>query len=63
MGVVTDIIADLLGLDTEPKPESLWWTSTCQAQEKATLKVGYKGLAWDLSFKRRARRLGIPFPS
>ena len=26
--MVNDIIKELLGPDTEPKPASLWWTST-----------------------------------
>ena len=26
--MVNDIIEELLGLDMEPKQESLWWTST-----------------------------------
>ena len=26
--MVNDIIEELLDLDMEPKPESLWWTST-----------------------------------
>ena len=28
--MVNDNIEELLGLDTEPKPESLWWTGTCR---------------------------------
>ena len=27
--MVNDIIEELLDVDMEPKPESLWWTSTC----------------------------------
>ena len=30
--MVNDMIAELLVLDMEPKPESLWWTH--QAEEK-----------------------------
>ena len=29
-----NIVEELLGLDMEPKPESRWWTSTHQAEEK-----------------------------
>ena len=32
--MVNDIIEELLDLDMEPKPESLWWTSTHQAEVK-----------------------------
>ena len=48
--MVNDIIEELLDLDMEPKMESLWWTSTHQAEEKETSKVKNRGLAWDLSF-------------
>ena len=43
--MVNDITEELLNLDMEPKPESLWWTSTHQAEEKKKLSVGNKGLA------------------
>ena len=34
--IVNEIIEELLDLDMEPKPESLWWLSTCPAEEKDT---------------------------
>ena len=49
--MVNDIIEELMVLDMEPKLESLWWTSTYQAEEKETLKVANRGLAWDLPFQ------------
>ena len=58
---VNDIIAELLDLDMDPKPESLWWTSTHHAAEKMTLSVGYRGLAWDFSFKDVFEVLGYLF--
>ena len=48
MCMVNDIIAELLDLGMEPKPESQRWTSTHQAEEEKTLRVGNRGLAWDL---------------
>ena len=51
--MMNDIFAEMLDLHMEPKLESLWWTSTRQAEEKKTLRVENRGLAWDLSFKTR----------
>ena len=53
--MVNDVIEKLLDLDMEPKPESLWWTITYQAEEKATLKV------WDLLFEDVFDVLGYCF--
>ena len=36
--VVIDTIEELMDLDTETKPESLWWTSTYKAKEALTLE-------------------------
>ena len=38
-------------LDMEPKPESLWWTSTCKDEDMTTLKLGNRGGKLDLPFK------------
>ena len=48
--MVNDIIEDLLELDMEPKPESLWWTSTHKHEDMTTLSVGSKDKVWDLQF-------------
>ena len=37
--MVNDIIEELLDLDMELKPESLWWTSTHKDEDGTTLKV------------------------
>ena len=37
--MVNDIIEELLGLDMEPKPESLWWTSTHKHEDMQTLRT------------------------
>ena len=34
----------------EPKPESLWWTSTHKHEDTRTLRVGSRDRAWDLLF-------------
>ena len=49
--MVNDTIAELLDLQMEPKPESLWQTGTHQADETKTLSVENRGRAWDLPFK------------
>ena len=51
VAMVDDIIEELLDLDMEPKPESLWFMSTHQVEYTSTLKVVYRGLAWDLPKK------------
>ena len=48
--MVSDIIEELMDLDVEPKPESLWWTSTYKDEEKNTLRVESRNRAWDLPF-------------
>ena len=47
---VNDIIEGLLDLDVEPKPGSLWWTSTRKDDDMRTLRVGGRDKVWDLSF-------------
>ena len=42
--MVNDIIEELLDLDMEPKPESLWWTTTYTDEGTATLRVGSRGV-------------------
>ena len=37
--MVNDIIEELLDLDMEPKPESLWWTSTYKHEDMRTSRV------------------------
>ena len=34
--MVNDIIEELMDLDMEPKPESLWWMRTYKAEEVLT---------------------------
>ena len=48
--MVNDIIEELLDLDMEPKPESLWWTSTYKGEDMRTLRVGGRDKVWDLPF-------------
>ena len=54
----------------EPKPESLWWTSTHKCEDRTTLRVGSRGKTWDLPFREvfevlgyRCRRDGKGFES
>ena len=46
--MANDIIEEL---DMEPKPESLWWTSSYKEEDKLTLKVGGGGKDWDLPYR------------
>ena len=41
--MVNDIIKELLELDVEPKPESLWWRSTNKEEDVTLSKVGSRG--------------------
>ena len=41
--IVNHIIEELLNLDVEPKPESLWWTSTHKEADERQLTVGSGG--------------------
>ena len=50
MCMVNDIIEELLGLDMDSKPESLWWTSTYKDEDVATLEVESRKKLWDLPF-------------
>ena len=42
-----DIMEELLDPDVEPKPESLWWTSTHKHEDVRTLSVGSRDKVWD----------------
>ena len=48
--MVNDIIEELLDLDMEPKPESLWWRSTQKHEEMKILRVGSRSRVWDMPF-------------
>ena len=41
--MVNDIIGELLDLDMEPKPESLWWRSTYKNEDMRTFACGRQG--------------------
>ena len=49
--MVNDIFEELLDLDMEPKPESLWRTSTHKHEDMTTLRVGRRGTTWDRPFR------------
>ena len=59
--MVNDIIEELLNLDMEPKRESLWWTRSCEEEDKLSLKVGGRGKDWDLPFREVFDVLGYRF--
>ena len=51
----------MLNLDMEPKPESLWFTSSYEEEDKPTLKMGGEGKEWDLPFREVFEVLGYRF--
>ena len=59
--MVNDIIEELLDLDMEPKPESLWWTSTYKHEEMRGSAWWGRDKVWDLPFLRSFRCSWIPF--
>ena len=59
--MVNDIIEQLLDLDMEPKPESLWWTCTYRDEDTTTLKVGSTGKTWDLPSREVFEVLGYRY--
>ena len=59
--MVNDIIEELLDLDMEPKPESLWWTRTHKHEDMRTLSVGGRDKVWDLPFSEVFEVLGHRF--
>ena len=61
--MVNDIIEELLDLDMEPKPESLWWTSTYNHEDMRTLRMEGRDKVWDLPFCEVSNVLGYRFSS
>ena len=59
--MVNDIGEELLDLDMEPKPESLWRTSTYKDEDMTTLRVGSTGKTGDLPFSGVFDVLGYRF--
>ena len=49
--MVNGFVEELLNLDRNPKPESLWWTSSYEEEDKLTLQVGGGGKDWELPFR------------
>ena len=56
-----DIIEELLDLDMERNPESLWWISTFQDENMRTLRVGVRDRALDLLLCEVFDVLVVPF--
>ena len=59
--MVNDVIEELMDLDMEPKPESLWWTSSYEEEEKLTLEVSGRRTVRSLLFKDFFCHIGILF--
>ena len=56
------VIEELMDLDMEPRPVTLWWTSTYKADGGKTLQVGGKGKSWEMPFVEEFDPLGYRFP-
>ena len=61
MSTVNDIIEELLNLDMEPKPESLWWTRSYLEEDKLRLQVGGGGKDGNCRSGRSSRCWGNVF--
>ena len=48
--MVKEINDELMDLGMEPKPESLWWTSTYKDVEEQTSQVDGRGKNWEMPF-------------
>ena len=57
--VTEDLIEKASKLDLEPKPASLWWTSTCASEEKSdTILCASKG-CYKIFFEDTFNILGV----
>ena len=52
---------DIRYSDLDPKPESLWRTSTDKDEDERTLEVGSRGKSWDSLFVEASDLLGKRF--
>ena len=59
--MVNEINEELTDVDMQPKPESLWWTSTNKEEDERTLKAGSRGKSWDLPLVEAFDLLGFRF--
>ena len=49
--MVSDIIDELMDLDMECHPKSLWWTSPYKAEDGVTVEVDEgQGKSWEMPF-------------
>ena len=58
---MVNFIDELMDLDMEPKPESMWWTSTYTAEDGLTLKAGSGGKGREIPFGEVLDVLGYRF--
>ena len=61
--MVNDIVEELLDLDMAPKLETLWWKSTHEDEDGATLKVGCGRSRWGSALHFGVRCSGMSLPS
>ena len=53
-----DLIEEAGKMDLEPKPASLWWTSTCASEEKEDMILGTSKGCYTFPFEDEIRILG-----
>ena len=58
-----DLIEEAEKRDLEPKPASLWWTSTHADERMDDMKIGTRTWLHELPFENKFKILGIHFQS
>ena len=53
-----DLIEEAEKWGLAPKPASLWWTSTCEAEERSGMLVATNGLMYKFTFEDKFKILG-----
>ena len=56
--MLKDLIEEAAEMDLEPKPVSLWWTSTCASEEKEDMILGSSKACVKFPFEDEFRILG-----
>ena len=56
--MLKDLLEEAGKVDLEPKPASLWWTSTYASEDKSDMILGTSQGCWKISFEDEFRILG-----
>ena len=58
--MLRDLIEEARRWNLEPKPASLWWTSTCASEEKSHMILGTSKGCYKIFFEDTFKVLGVP---